>query len=432
MKSLFVLSRLPALLAGLALLSACSSLLPAAAPSADSATATTLKVTPANQPLILISIDGFRPDYLQRGVSPVLNQLVQQGASAAVMRPSFPSVTFPNHYTLVTGLRPDQHGIVANTMEDPQIPGVRFALSKREAVTDRRWWDMAEPFWVTAEKAGVKTGTMFWPGSEADIQGVRPSQWAVFDEKMSPDTRVDTLLGWLDLPAVQRPRLLTLYFDQVDHAGHDFGPDSPQIAQAVAEVDAALGRLRAGLQQRGLQANLVIVSDHGMSAVSDQRVIRLNQLLPDNQFRTITTGPFAGIELTAETAAQAEKTLLGKHEYMECWRKSEIPARLEFGSNRRVPAVFCLAEPGWQIVANEKAKLRSSGGAHGYDNLAPDMAALFIANGPAFRAGAQIAELQNVDVYPLLMRVAGVPALPSRGKLQATRSLLSDSAGQGR
>ena len=432
MKSLFVLSRLPALLAGLALLSACSSLLPAAAPSADSAAATTLKVTPANQPLILISIDGFRPDYLQRGVSPVLNQLAQQGASAAVMRPSFPSVTFPNHYTLVTGLRPDQHGIVANTMEDPQIPGVRFALSKREAVTDRRWWDMAEPFWVTAEKAGVKTGTMFWPGSEADIQGVRPSQWAVFDEKMSPDTRVDTLLGWLDLPAVQRPRLLTLYFDQVDHAGHDFGPDSPQIAQAVAEVDAALGRLRAGLQQRGLQANLVIVSDHGMSAVSDQRVIRLNQLLADNQFRTITTGPFAGIELTAETAAQAEKALLGKHEHMECWRKSEIPARLEFGSNRRVPAVFCLAEPGWQIVANEKAKLRSSGGAHGYDNLAPDMAALFIANGPAFRAGAQIAELQNVDVYPLLMQVAGVPALPSRGNLQATRSLLSDSAGQGR
>lgn len=432
MKSLFVLSRLPALLAGLALLSACSSLLPAAAPSADSATSATLNVTPANQPLILISIDGFRPDYLQRGVSPVLNQLAQQGASAAVMRPSFPSVTFPNHYTLVTGLRPDQHGIVANTMEDPLIPGVRFALSKREAVTDRRWWDMAEPFWVTAEKAGVKTGTMFWPGSEADIQGVRPSQWAVFDEKMSPDTRVDTLLGWLDLPAEQRPRLLTLYFDQVDHAGHDFGPDSPQIAQAVAEVDAALGRLRAGLQQRGLQANLVIVSDHGMSAVSDQRVIRLNQLLADNQFRTITTGPFAGIELTAETAAQAEKALLGKHEHMECWRKSEIPARLEFGSNRRVPAVFCLAEPGWQIVANEKAKLRSSGGAHGYDNLAPDMAALFIANGPAFRAGAQIAELQNVDVYPLLMQVAGVPALPSRGNLQATRSLLSDSAGQGR
>ncbi len=300
------------MLASLALLSACSSLLPAAAPSASSASATTQKVTPANQPLILISIDGFRPDYLQRGVSPVLNQLAQQGASAAVMRPSFPSVTFPNHYTLVTGLRPDQHGIVANTMEDPQIPGVRFALSKREAVTDRRWWDMAEPFWVTAEKAGVKTGTMFWPGSEADIQGVRPSQWAVFDEKMTPATRVDTLLGWLDLPAEQRPRLLTLYFDQVDHAGHDFGPDSPQIAEAVAEVDAALGRLRAGLQQRGMQANLVIVSDHGMAAVSDQRVIRLNRLLPDNQFRTITTGPFSGIELTAETAAQAEKAILGK------------------------------------------------------------------------------------------------------------------------
>ena len=225
---------------------------------------------------------------------------------------------------------------------------------------------MAEPFWVTAEKAGVKTGTMFWPGSEADIQGVWPSQWAVFDEKMTPATRVDTLLGWLDLPAEQRPRLLTLYFDQVDHAGHDFGPDSPQIAQAVAEVDAALGRLRAGLQQRGMQANLVIVSDHGMAAVSDQRVIRLNQLLPDNQFRTITTGPFSGIELTAETAAQAEKALLGKHEHMECWRKSEIPARFHYGRNPRIAPYFCLADAGWMIEAKAPDK-PFAGGMHGYD-----------------------------------------------------------------
>lgn len=373
-------------------------------------------------PVILVSIDGFKPDYLQRNVTPTLLRLADQGVKADVMRPSFPSITFPNHYTLVTGLRPDHHGIVGNTMIDPQIPGVRFTLSNRDAVTDRRWWDQAEPVWVTAEKHGVPTATMFWPGSEADIHGIRPGKWQVFDGKVSPNSRVDTLLSWLDQPV--RPGFLTLYFDDVDHAGHDFGPDSREVTEAVAHVDQALARLTAGLEARHLQANIVIVSDHGMAATSEQRVIYLNSLIPQDSFKVVTGGTYAGIEIAPGKQEQVESALLKRHAHMECWRKEAIPARFEYGKNPRVPSLICLADVGWLIFAEPNPKNRLNGGAHGYDNLAPEMAALFIANGPAFKAHYRQASLDNVDVYPLLMRLIHVPALASDGKSEATAAML--------
>jgi predicted AlkP superfamily pyrophosphatase or phosphodiesterase len=191
---------------------------------------------------VLVSIDGFRADYLDRGVTPVLSGLAAQGARGA-MRPSFPSKTFPNHYTLVTGLRPDHHGIVENNMEDPAIPGVTFKMSNLAAVADRRWWDGGEPIWVTAERAGIRSATMYWPGSEAEIHGVRPSLWLHFDQNRLSPARVDQTLAWLDLPAEQRPQFVTLYFDEVDTAGHWFGPDSAEVNAAAGRVDQALGRL---------------------------------------------------------------------------------------------------------------------------------------------------------------------------------------------
>lgn len=191
----------------------------------------------AQAPVILVSIDGFRPDYLQRGVSPTLNRLAAGGVRAVAMRPSFPSVTFPNHYTLVTGLRPDHHGVVDNTMLDPAMPGERFTIRNSAAVGDRRWWDQAEPVWVTAELNGVRSATMFWPGSEAAIHGVRPTIAPAFDGKLPASAHVDRLLSWLDGPAESRPRFLTLYMDDVDHAGHSYGPDDEHTTEAVATVE---------------------------------------------------------------------------------------------------------------------------------------------------------------------------------------------------
>jgi hypothetical protein len=277
--------------------------------------------------------------------APTLTRLAQTGVVATKgMRPSFPSITFPNHYSLVTGLRPDHHGIVSNTMEDPAISETPFTLGNRAAVTDRRWWDEAEPLWVTAEKAGLRTATMFWPGSEAAIGGVRPSQWAEFDQSLPSATRVKTLLGWLKDPAM-RPGFATLYFDIVDTAGHRFGPDSDETRASVREVDAAIGELLAGLKDLGLEnrVNLVVVADHGMAAIATDRVIPFDRIAPAGSYRLIETGPYAAVEPMPGQQAALAAALAEPQQHMQCWPKAQVPAQLLYGTNPRAPACLCLA-----------------------------------------------------------------------------------------
>jgi predicted AlkP superfamily pyrophosphatase or phosphodiesterase len=376
-------------------------------------------------PTILISVDGMRADYLERGVTPVLARLAAGGVRAKAMRPSFPSLTFPNHYTLVTGLRPDRHGIVNNSMEDAAIPGVRFSLSNRDAVTDRRWWDQAEPIWVTAEKAGITTATMFWPGSEAPIQGVRPTHWAVFDGKMPNEQRVDGLLRWWDAGA--RPGLMTLYFDEVDHAGHEFGPDATETTEAARHVDAAIGLLLDGLAARRITANIVIVADHGMIETGAARVIRIDQVAPPASFRIVTGGAVAGLVPAAGQDLVLADALLRRHANMQCWRKGRIPRRLHYGANPRVPPFICMAAPGWLIQGPQPVPQPGQpvptlpAGMHGYDPAVPEMAAMFVAQGPAFRAGVVVPAFDNVDVYPLLAQLIGVAPLASDGSIKALR-----------
>lgn len=381
---------------------------------AGCATTRTAGEAAAVAPVILVSIDGFAPSYLERGLTPNLSGLADRGVKGEGMRPSFPSVTFPNHYTLVTGLRPDRHGIVANRMEDPAVSSAPFTLGDRNAVGDRRWWDGAEPIWVTAEKRGLRTATMFWPGSEAAIGGVRPTRWLPFDGKMPAEARVDTLLAWLDADAAERPAFMTLYFDDVDHAGHEGGPYAPETARAVARVDAAVGRLLAGLKARGLEANVIVVSDHGMAATSADRVIRLDRIAPPSSYRTVAVGPFAAIEAQPGQEKALARALLQPHTRMECWRKQDIPARFHYGRNQRVPAFLCLADDGWLIASGEGRDYRP-GGAHGYDTDSAEMRAIFLAEGPAFEPGSTLPTFDNVDVYPLVMGLLGLRPLASDG-----------------
>jgi ectonucleotide pyrophosphatase/phosphodiesterase family member 5 len=371
-------------------------------------------------PVILISVDGLRPDYLDRGVTPNISELAARGVRAEAMRPSFPSLTFPNHYTLVTGKRPDNHGIVNNNMVDPAIGGAAFALSNRAAVEDRRWWDQAEPLWVTAEQAGVPTATMFWPGSEAAIRGVRPTHWLPFDGKMPNPARVAQVLAWLDLPA--RPAFLTLYFDTVDHDGHEFGPDAPETTRAVAEIDARIGDLLDGLRARGIDANIVLVSDHGMMNVAPERSIRIDRQLPPGSFQLISSGAVAGLEALPGQDAALATALLRPHPHMQCHRKADLPPHLHYGRNPRVPPFLCLAEPGWMIMATDMKADWRLGGMHGFDPMVPEMAATFVAAGPAFRAGVVLPAFDNVDVYPMLMQLIGVPALASDGDIGGVRA----------
>lgn len=386
----------------------------------------------AERPIVLlVSIDGFRPDYLQRGKTPVLAQLAAEGATGP-MQPSFPTKTFPNHYTIVTGLRPDHHGIVNNNMVDPTLPGVTFRLGNAAAVTDRRWWDEGEPIWVTAENAGLTAASMFWPGSEAAVRGVRPSLWTVFDQSMAGDARVDRLLGWLDLPVdgpkgERRPDIATLYFDIVDTAGHVHGPNSPEVDEALASVDASIARLTAGLEARGLadKVVLLIVSDHGMAETSPERVVRLGPLASDRATADVLyVGATVSVEPTPGREAEVEAEVLAPREHMQCWRKSEIPARFAFGTHRRVPSLFCLAETGWTILKTGQAFRGGGGGDHGYDHEDPAMSSLFIAHGPGVRRGATVEGLQNVDIQPMMARLLGITAPAGDGSAAASARVL--------
>lgn len=391
--------------------------------AADGTTPTAL-----DQPLlILVSIDGFRADYLERGRTPALSALAREGVRSTGMRPSFPSITFPNHYTLVTGLYPDHHGIVGNSMVDPSItPDSRFTLGDFTAVSDRRWWDEATPIWVTAKRAGLRTATMFWPGSEASIQGVRPDLWAHFDAALTPDQRVDIVLDWLDQPAAKRPNFVTLYFDEVDHEGHAHGPDSEEVNAAAALVDAAIGRLRDGLARRGLlpRADLVIVADHGMAAVPPGHQIFLDDLVAPDHVGVISMGAVA--ELIPAPGADTGR-LLAAHDHIRCSPKAGLPARFHYGANPRIPPLVCVAEVGWFITTRQAAARHPEAGVigeHGYDNAAPEMAALFIAEGSAFRRGLVIPPFDNVDVEPLLAHVLGVTSPPTDGALAPIAGVL--------
>jgi len=378
----------------------------------------------APPPVILISIDGFRPDYLDRGVTPVLSGLAAGGARG-VIRPSFPTKTFPNHYTLVTGLRPDRHGIVENNMEDPAIPGVTFRMSNRDAVRDRRWWDQGEPIWMAAERAGIVTAPVFWPGSEAPIRGVRPRHYLAFDMATPNATRVDRLLALLDLPPAERPRFLTLYFDTVDTAGHQFGPQASETTAAVAAADAQVGRLADGLKARGIATNLVIVADHGMAAVSPERQIYMDDLLPKTAYRSLTGGAFMTIYPAKGREDEVAAALLKPHPRMACWRKSDIPARFHYGQNPRVAPLFCLPETGWTLTTRDYRPSNPERGAHGYDHESPEMAAVFIAHGPDIRPGAVLPAFDNVSVYPLLARLLGVRPAGNDGDMDDTRAALT-------
>ena len=367
---------------------------------------------------ILLSIDGFRADYLARGATPNLARLAANGV-VALMRPSFPSITFPNHWTLVTGLVPDHHGIVGNSMDDPARPNDHFTM----ASDDPAWWNAAEPIWVSAERAGIRTATMFWPGANvawggvrepnachgAVTGGTRPQDWAQFNQAVSGMQRVETVVDWLRRPAPIRPRLVTLYFDTVDTAGHEFGPDSPQVVAAAGGVDEAIGHLVESARLLGQPINLVIVADHGMAATSSERVIALDRIAPAGSYRIEESGAFAGIYPLAGHEAALGAALDTPRPHLRCWPKGSIPARFHYGANPRVPPWFCLAEPGWEVLKTMPGK-PFTGGTHGYDNDAPSMRALFIANGPAFRAGVRLPVFDNTAVTPLLRDLLGLPA----------------------
>ncbi len=386
----------------------------------------------AEPTVVLISIDGFRHDYLDRAdvQAPTLRRLAAEGVRAERLIPVFPTKTFPNHYSLVTGLYPEQHGVVGNSMRDPAMldgegKPMEFSMSNAEANADARWWG-GEPIWTTAERQGVRAGTVFWPGSEVDRPN-RPTHWMPYDDDLAYSARVDTALAWLDRPASERPRLITLYFSAVDSQGHRHGPDSPEVAEAIGEVDATLARLIAGLEARGMggRTDLVIVSDHGMAAVDRSRVVVLDEAI-DVEAADVEWGEPVGIWPAEGDDVGDMIARIDALDHVRAYRKENTPARLRYRDNGRIPPIVLIADDGWTVTSQsylDRRDDRPSGGSHGYDNAYDSMGGLFVAHGPHFKSGATVAPLSAVDVYGVVAHVLGVDPAPSEGDADAVRAV---------
>jgi predicted AlkP superfamily pyrophosphatase or phosphodiesterase len=382
--------------------------------------------------VILVSLDGFRYDYPEKFKTETLARLAREGVRAKWMIPSFPTKTFPNHYTIATGLYPEHHGIVGNSVYDF---GEIFRIDDRKQVSDPRWW-LGEPVWVTAQKQGQIAASYFFVGSEAPVAGVTPTYWRAYNGRVPPEMRVDKVLNWLDLPTEKRPTMITMYFSDTDDAGHEFGPDAEETRYAALNADRYIKQLVTGLRARGIydRVNIIIVSDHGMAA-RDQR----NAIIMDDYFDTsdktiadpiLTTGeiwqifPKPGKE---DFIADRLKNIV----HATCWRKAEIPARLNYNDSSRIAPIVCSSDEGWNMTTRRRfEETRKSDdfdktrGAHGYDNKYQSMQATFIARGPAFKRRYVAEPFENIHVYELMCRILGLKPAENDGSLEKVKGML--------
>jgi predicted AlkP superfamily pyrophosphatase or phosphodiesterase len=388
---------------------------------------TASRVPATEQILILLSIDGFRWDYLDRYEAPTLRGLADDGVRARRMTPAFPTKTFPNHYTLVTGLRPETHGIVANWFWDPAL-GEMFGMARKES----EWWSQGEPVWVTAEKQGVRAACFFWPGSETEIQGIRPSLYRVFDKRLTNPQRVDGMLAWLDVPEAERPKFLTLYFDSVDTTGHTYGPEAPETRAAVKEADDAVARLMAGLEERGLRGrtNIVVVADHGMSECGPDKVIFFEDLMDVNEVQIESNGPNGGVRPKPGTVSPRELVEQIRRRappQLKAYLREEVPAHLHYRNNDRIPPVVLICDDHWNLESKTGWPARRATyprGTHGWDPANENMGAIFIASGPAFARGKRIGIVDSLDVYNLLCSILQITPAKNEGDQNLIRAAL--------
>ncbi|MBI4468078.1 MAG: alkaline phosphatase family protein [Acidobacteria bacterium] len=364
--------------------------------------------------VVLISLDGFRADYIDRASAPNLRTVIERGVRAEGLTPVFPSKTYPNHVSIVTGMYADRHGIVANHFYDPQR-GATFTTRQRETIGDGSWY-RGEPIWVSAEKQGMVTASFFWPGDEAAIAGIRPTHWRVFDSRTPRGEGISAALGWLRLPPDRRPHLITLYIGDLDDAGHDHGPASAHVLAAVETVDRELGRLLDGIESLALheEVYLILVSDHGMAGVGPEYAMAWEDLIELKGIRCVDFGPIVSLHVDGGPgrAKSVRNSLNRRLRHGRAYLRDEVPARLHYRADPRIGDVLVIMEEPYQVVpAAGLARVR--GGNHGWDPSSPSMQGIFIAMGPRLKRGVTIPRFENIHIYPLIAELLGL-RVPSK------------------
>lgn len=373
--------------------------------------------------VIMISIDGFRYDYAEKYNAQQLLRLSGAGVRATAMQPSFPSLTFPNHYTLATGLYPAHHGLVDNVFYDRKRDAI-YKVHDRETVEDGTWYN-GIPLWVLAEKQQMISASYFWVGSESAIQNIRPTYYFRYQEKTGIDQRIGQVINWLRLPEDQRPHLITFYFPEVDHIGHSWGPDSDSVRNAVQFVDAAIGKMVTEVAKLNLPVNFIVVSDHGMLQADTTNTITLPDVPALQPLKSIPGNEKVMLYGKTDEEIKASYDYLKQHQHhYTAYLKKETPERWHYGQEdiyNRIGDIILLAEAGYTFANGKMVHP----GHHGYDNNLTNMNAIFMAWGPAFKAHTRIATFENVHVYPLVARILGLDITqPIDGRLEVLEPVL--------
>lgn len=368
------------------------------------------------QTTVILSLDGFRWDYPQKTSTPTLNLIAREGVKAVSLIPSFPSKTFPNHYTIATGLYPDHHGLVNNSFFDREM-GKSYAIGNKEARNNGDFYD-GEPIWITSQNQGLRTASFFWVGTDVAIQGKQPDYWKMYDGSIPFIQRIDTIIKWLSLPEAQRPRLIMAYYHEPDGIGHEYGPDNPKTLALVRELDSLTGILYQRIKglPNGNCINFIVVSDHGMGEISSERNIAIRDFIPENWPVRIEGGN-PNFNLYAEDGwVDSAYHALKKANHLQVWKPAEVPEHLNYGSNPKVGDIIVVADSAWSVTFR-KPKKHFTGGTHGYDIRNTDVHAIFYAAGPAFKQNYVHPAFQNIHIYPLLARLLGIQSAKTDGDL---------------
>jgi predicted AlkP superfamily pyrophosphatase or phosphodiesterase len=380
-------------------------------------------------PLLLISLDGFRWDYCERhpDETPTLRRLKAEGASARGLVPVFPSNTFPNHYSIATGLRPGHHGIVNNDFFDPTV-GRFFHFGQPSCNHEERWWG-GEPIWITAVRQNRASACYFWPGSEVELRGLRPTFWKPYDYSVSFAQRLEELVGWLKLPVRQRPAVVTFYLEETNSVGHASGPESPELAAAVKLLDSRVGAILARAAAEQIPLNVVVVSDHGMTSLSAERVVILDDYLDLATVQVDFDGSAAGLRpLDGDVEALVQKLAKLPPE-AKAYRNHDLPAHLAVVDSPREPPVWILASEGWHVEQRSRFNAKRSHyskGEHGYDPSLASMRGILIVHGPVFKTGGLVIEpVENIHIYNLLCAAIGLQASPNDGDDRLVRAFIA-------